>query len=957
MIRRCFRLSVALVAALGVCCPSGMPQNQPAAPAQAANPETSDPVRKLIQQGERERLQGNLAAALALFQTARQTAEKASDELGAAEALLNIGRVETFQGKLREAFEAIEAGLKIAKAKGDKQLIVTGLKNRGNAYNVSGQLPQALGDYKQALDLAESLPEKKLVPALLRNIGDIYEQTGNHDEAMSSFQRSLTILESDGSDTRGIASSLERIGVVYQRQGNSGTALEYFQRSLATPGADRDKDLSRHVFNDIGQVYESFGDFEQALNYYKKSLDSAKEAGDERGQGAALENIGLVEQEQGDYPAAARDFEKSLAIFQKTDTKDGVMASLSNLGEVEYARGNFEKALEYQQKSQALAEALGDQEGLSVGEAYMALIYNKQHKFEEALAHAKRATEIAERLRSKDVLWEAQHFSGVAYQGLGQTEQARQSFLAAIATVEQLRTEVAGGEEQQQSFLSSRLEPYYGLVDLLNTQQRPAEALKYAELAKGRALLDVLQNGKVQITKAMTPAEREQEKEIQAEMVSLNKQLEQEDAEEKPDPVRAAGLKTKLQSVRLRYDDFHTTLFAAHPQLKTQRGQVQPLSVQEASQLLPDSQSAFLEFAVGEEKTFLFVLRNKSEQDRTVPDLKVYVIPAGQKELRQKAEHFRELLSHRDLAFRASARELHKLLLLPAEAQLAGTDTLVIVPDGPLWSLPFQALITGDGRYLLETHAISYAPSLSVLREMIRIHDKSRQGTGPPELPTLLALANPLLAKETLAQSAAMYRGGSLGPLPGAQREALALQQVYGVEQAKVYTGADAGEDRFKADAGKFRVLHLATHGIYNDATPMYSSILLSRGRADANEDGLLEAWEILQMELKADLVVLSACETARGRVSAGEGVIGLTWAFFVAGVPTAVVSQWKVESESTSKLMVDFHRTLKDENAKAAPAFAAAKALQAAELRVLRTGQYAHPFYWAAFVLVGNPR
>ena len=344
--------------------------------------------------------------------------------------------------------------------------------------------------------------------------------------------------------------------------------------------------------------------------------------------------------------------------------------------------------------------------------------------------------------------------------------------------------------------------------------------------------------------------------------------------EEKPDPDREAGLKTKLQSVRLRYDDFHTTLFAAHPQLKTQRGQVQPLGVQEASQLLPDSRSAFLEFAVGEEKTFLFVLRIKSEQNQIVPDLKVYVTPAGQKELRQKAEHFRaQLLSHRDLTFRASARELHKILLLPAEAQLAGTDTLVIVPDGPLWSLPFQALIAADGRYRLETRAISYAPSLSVLREMIRIHDKSRQETSTPEPPTLLALANPQLAKETLAQSAAMYRGGSLGSLPGAQREALALQQVYGVERAKVYTGAAAGEDRFKADAGKFRVLHLATHGIYNDATPMYSSVLLSRGKAEANEDGLLEAWGILQMEIKADLVVLfgwrdgsRACQRGRRR-------------------------------------------------------------------------------------------
>ena len=955
MRRRCFPLSVALVAALGVCCPPGMPQSQTAAPAQAADTDTSDPVRKLIQQGELKRSKGELAEAAKAFQIAQETAEKANDQRGVSSALLNLGIVEDMEGKKREALSLFERSLRIAQAQGDQKLIARGLVNRGNAYMALGELPQALDDYGKSLEIAESLREKGWIAKLLHNIGQVNVLLGNHTEAMSYFEKALAAYESQG-DKQGIAEELQGIGVIYLRQGNNSLALEFLQRSLATLDKNRDKELLRHVLNDIGQIYESQRDFDLALNYYRKSLALSKEIGNDLGSAAALENIGIAEEEQGRYEAASANFQESLAIFDKAGVKEGSLAVLGNLGEVEFGRGNFEQALTFQKKSLALAESMGDLENLGQAQAYSALIYKRQRKFRDALDSAQKATDIAQKISSRNLEWQALTISGQAHQSLGETEQARKCFLDAISTVELLRAQVAGGEEEQQSFLSSRLAPYYELIALLEPQQ-PAEAFAYAEQAKARVLLDVLHNGKFAITQAMTPAEREQEKEIQAQMVSLNKQLEQEDAEEKPDPDRSAGLKNKMQSVRLRYDDFQTTLFAAHPQLKTQRGQVQPLGVQEASHLLPDSKSAFLEFAVGEEKTFLFVLRNKTEQNQIVPDLKVYVIPAGEKEFRQKAENFRELLSHRDLAFRASARELHKILLLPAEAQLAGTDTLVIVPDGPLWSLPFQALIAADGHYLLETRAISYAPSVSVLREMIRIHDKSRQETGTPEPATLLALANPLLAKETLAQSAAMYRGGSLGPLPSAQREALALQQVYGVEQAKVYTGAAAGEDRFKADAGKFRVLHLATHGIYNDATPMYSSVLLSRGKAEANEDGLLEAWEILQMELKADLVVLSACETARGRVSAGEGVIGLTWAFFVAGVPTAVVSQWKVESESTSQLMVDFHRSLKDESAKAAPAFAAAKALQAAELRVLRTGQYAHPFYWAAFVLVGNPR
>jgi CHAT domain-containing protein/tetratricopeptide (TPR) repeat protein len=914
-------------------------------------------VTKLIHQGEILRSQGNLPAALTSFQTAQWVAEKAADELGISAALLNIGITQDIQGRTRESLDSMERSLKISEAKGDKRLIARALVNRGNAYMHLGQLSEALSDFNRSLDIAKSLQEMKWIAQSLHNIGEVNVQMGNHVEGMEYFQKALAILEADKSSTEGIARELRGIGVIYLRQGNNGVALEYFQRSLSAVGPGGDKEITRHLLNDIGQVHEAQGDFEQALNYYRRSLVLSKEIGGERGQATALENIGIAEEEQGAYSAAAKDFGQSLDIFEKTNTKDGVLAVLSNLGEVEYAQGNFEKALEYQQKSQTLAESLGDQENLAEGAAYIALIYSKQRKFDEALVHAKRAVEIAERISSKDVLWQAHDIAGMAHLALGQTVQARQNFLEAISIVELLRTQVAGGEEQQQSFLSSRLEPYYGMVELLNVEKQASEALSYAELAKGRALLGVLQNGKIQITKAMTPGEREREQQLQAEMTSLNKQVEQESAEDRPNPHRLEDLQGRVEAVRLRYNDFQTNLFASHPELKTQRGQVQPVGLQEAAQLLPDSKCAFLEFVTGEERTYLFVLTRQEGSDQIVPELRVYAIPMAVKELKRRAEHFREQLSRRDLAFQSPSHELFRLLIKPARAQLLGKDALVIVPDGPLWNLPFQALLGDDNRYLLENYAISYAPSLTVLREMMRVRQRSRPEVPAPQATTLLAMANPVLGKETIQRAAVVYRGESLGPLPEAQREAVALSRLYGAERSEVYTGLEAREDLFKAEAGKFRVLHLATHGIFNDASPMYSHILLSAGNADSKEDGLLEAREIMQMDLKADLVVLSACETARGHVSAGEGVIGLTWAFFVAGAPTTVVSQWKVESASTAKLMLGFHRTLKAREGLVSSAFATSRALQHAELQLLHSQQYAHPFYWAGFVLVGDPQ
>jgi CHAT domain-containing protein len=161
-----------------------------------------------------------------------------------------------------------------------------------------------------------------------------------------------------------------------------------------------------------------------------------------------------------------------------------------------------------------------------------------------------------------------------------------------------------------------------------------------------------------------------------------------------------------------------------------------------------------------------------------------------------------------------------------------------------------------------------------------------------------------------------------------------------------------AREDRAKAEAGNFKVLHFATHGVLNNAAPMYSHLVLSQG--DTNEDGLLEAWELMQLNLKADLAVLSACETARGRFGAGEGMIGLTWALFVAGVPSTVVSQWKVESAGTRELMLNFHRQLR---APVETRVSKAEALRQAALKLMKKPETSHPFYWAGFVLVGDGR
>ena len=290
-------------------------------------------------------------------------------------------------------------------------------------------------------------------------------------------------------------------------------------------------------------------------------------------------------------------------------------------------------------------------------------------------------------------------------------------------------------------------------------------------------------------------------------------------------------------------------------------------------------------------------------------------------------------------------------LIKPAASYIGDKTTLCIVPDRPLWQLPFQALESPEEKYLLECHAIYYAPSVMVLREMKKRAARpgsSPMGKNPSQSNgSLFAVANPLTNIDVIARAQAFTRG-DLPPMPETEDEVKRIAaESYRLEKSSTLIGAAAREETVKAQINKYHVLHFATHGVLDDRNPLYSYLLLTTdGRS--NEDGLLEAWEIMGMELKASMAVLSACDSARGHIGAGEGLIGMTWALFVAGVPTTAASQRAVPSNSTAKLMVAFH-----DNAKRLPK---AEALRQAALQMIKEPRYRmKPYYWAGFVVVGD--
>jgi CHAT domain-containing protein/tetratricopeptide (TPR) repeat protein len=895
-------------------------------------------VRPMISRGSYQR-------AIDLCKLVLKMAERLGDNTNTAEALRGLGNAHRLQGNYIEALEYYQNSLKASRERSDKAGIAAALNNIGLIYMLQGNYTEALEQYQRSLSIKEEIGDRAGTPSTMANIGLAQRLLGNYTEGLEQFRKSLKLFEEFG-DRDGIARTLNNIGLVYDSQGNYTRAMEQYRKSLSIFGEIGERAGIATALNNVGLIHLKQGNYAQALEFYRESLRIKKEIGNSNGICITLNNIGEVYSLQGNYSEALEQYRKSLSILEETDDKANIAIILNSIGEARLLQGDYPQALEQYRKGLRIFEEIGHKAGIAGSLNNISETIRLQGNHTQALQFAGRAAELASQIDSAEVMWKAHTNAGEAYFALEQFDQARQSFDQAIATIEALRTNVAGGEREQQRSFESKISVYHAMVELLIAQKNPGEALIYAERARARVLLDVLSSGRISVTKTMTSQEIEQERELKSELFSLNTQIYREQQRQQPDQDRLNQFEAQLQKARLDLENFQTNLYVAHPELRPQRGEAPIIKTEEIAALLPDAGSVLLEYVVTDDRTYLFAITKAAAKPEVA--VRVYTLPIKRDELAKRTENFRQQIAGRDFGFRAPARQLYQLLLKPAQAQIQGKKNLIIVPDDKLWELPFQALKTQDDRYLIESSAISYAPSLTVLREMKARHNRRHVDvTGL----ALLAMGNPALGKETKERATIALRDGRLDPLPEAEREVKALRTFYGASRSKVYLGKEAREDRVKSEAVDARILHFATHGTLNNASPMYSHLVLAQG--GANEDGLLEAWELMEMDLKAELAVLSACETARGRYGAGEGMIGLTWALFVAGVPATVVSQWKVESAGTRDLMMGFHRELRGRPGKTR--VSKAEALRLAALKLMENPATNHPFYWAGFVLVGD--
>jgi CHAT domain-containing protein/lipopolysaccharide biosynthesis regulator YciM len=899
--------------------------------------DVTDALRNALRETADRRVD-DLDAGLVACQAERLVAERLHDQPAIVGADWRFARIASQRGDYDRALSAMLDAQQVAHTIHDEQLEHQTLANLAIVYRLRGDLEQALALQQQLLPIFEAAHDAHAVARTLNNIGIIQEQRGEYRDALAAAQRALRLNEPG---TVVYASSLHTIANIYQSQNEWELAIDYDERALAQ--RDQTTSTKLTILLSLGEEHRVLKHLDRAAAYLAQAHAIAESSGAQPRLAFALRIEALVQADRGDKAGAVPLLERSLAIGRAIKDPDIISYTLTNLAALRRDLGEPAVALALAQEASALG---GSQPSRGLAQAH--------------------------------------YQAGESLAALGQPAEARRELEASIAMIEELRNRIVGGDVEREQFLEANVVPYQAMMALLLDEGANEAALQYAERTRARALMDDVRRGHVSFERWLTPEERAEGRTLEHNLQTAQRRMARAavSASAPTSALADAGVdagagaapaQQQIEAARRELTAWRVRVSAAHPELRLASGAAEIPTLMALAPLVRDPATALLAYASVDARTWLFVI-TRSGDAAGPPVLTVHRLALDQETLTSRVHRLRTALAQRSLEFAADARELAVDLLEPAAADLAGKTRLVILPDGILWDVPFQALQLTPGRFLIEQAIVEYAPSLTFLTEAARrsalspsesasqsrsrsqLHAQPRRARGD-----VLALGNPAFDRASDA-------GPALPPLPGTEREARTIAALYDPGRTRLLVGTAATEARVKRDAARYRVLHLATHGVLDDADPMYSALMLARPQArDAGaseprvtDDGRLEARELMDLRLDADLVVLSACETARGRIGAGEGLLGLSWALLVAGARDVVVSQWQVDATSTSQLMVDLHRELTraaraarvTRSAPAPPDVGAA--LQHAVRRLMRTPRYRHPFYWAAFRTVG---
>jgi CHAT domain-containing protein len=878
---------------------------------------------------------------------------RTDEAISTFERLLQIYRTETPSDEVRSNIALVEFLLgEQYFIKGENSRAIESLTKAENDIPAKPNYPDDDLDYlKDFIDL--------FIGVIYSSQGDTTLDEHIADAFTSKYNNGISTVWSHAGNVVG---TLIRLGDLYAQRRKLDVALDCYRSALGYSQEKVEKLLVVDRLSSLGDEFLRSGDLKKSVEVNQQALDLSRQ----------YSSVGKIEPEDFSWGAGWEFPNDSLFNPNLTDPlyrqllqrrredkwntfgrdRSSPPEIMLHLADANKQSGNVKIALE--NYKQAVEDERLPLEAKTNGLLQISRIYQDRRDYNVARTYADQARQFANASRAPDLIFDANVDYGNILRGLADTSGAREAFQAATRTLELSLSQAAGTGQEQQFLLHDRLAAYYSLIDLLISEGDSPAALQNAEVTKARVLRAMLAGRLTDSQIVMSHSEQKTNDQLVGRLKFLSQQMSQTE-----DQHQRERISNDFQRARLTYEIFRLKTFATHSE-QLRKESPQP-DVSESMYPNPDEDTAFVEYVVGESNAYLFVITNTKGKRQ----VNSFTLDLDRKNLETKVNKFRALIENKSNNFRSSAIDLYNALLAKAEPLLTGKSRIVLVPDGILWTVPFQALETRAGHYLIEDFVISYAPSLLALKQIIERRDENVRKKGIPGStlsgPLLLAVGNPNVppSRQTRVQKVVnqCQTRSEFHAIPEAEDEVNQIVSLYGAAATGSisYTRSSATEEMIKRESQRYKILHLATHGVLDNQSPMDSYILLAPNKAGGV--GSLNAREMMTLNLQAELVVLSACETAEGRVGDGEGMIGMTWALTAAGTPTVVASQWQVNSCSTTDLMVAFHRGLRDRVMKGESTLHVAEALQKASLTLMKQDEYQHPFYWAGFIVVGDGR
>ncbi len=930
-------------------------------------------ARTLYMMAEARRGLGEARQALPLYERTLALEVAAGNESGRSHTLTAMGLVRWALGEHDEALALLDQALGVQRRRGDAYGEAVTLCNVCLIRHSRGEWRESIPCYEDALRRLREVQAPDSEAITRANLAGVYDLLGEPLRARDEYEATLAILRAQG-DRKSELQVLNNLAVVLDGMGEASEALRFYGQALELSRALGETAWQGRALYNRGNAYLGLGEPARALTDYEQALALRRGAGDRRGEAATLGALGRARLELGE-PAAARALhQQSLDLARAAGDRYLEARALNLLAQSDLAGGPAAdpgRALATLDQAAELCRTLGDRRGLALalqlkGEAH--LIRNQAG---EALPFLEDALGLRKELEDRAGQAETLVLLSRAARALGELRPALDRSDEALGLIESLRAEVIV-PDLRATFLASRQRAFELAIDLRMDLHRAepaaghaAAALALSERARARTLLDLLGEARADVRQGVDPRLRDAEREVAARLAAKARRrielLGTTGANGQTGEPKERSAR-ELQEMLAESDRLEAAIRQDNPRYAAL---LHPRTLDAAAiREHLDPQTLLLEYSLGDERSFLWAVAGSDGES-----IEAFELP-GRAAIETLARQVYEGLRTLDAgdpaiqaAKLAARRDLSRILLGPVADKLAGRPAgsrLAIVADGALQYVPFAALpLPGDSAaVLLERHEIVVLPSASILA--------LRRPEPPAGEVSLAILADPVFDGRDPRVKTALSAGASspvTGPggvlltrLAATRREAEAIAAIASnpsntaLGPGRTWTALDFQASRATALGGELarhRIVHFATHGVIDAEAPELSGLVLSlvdeQGRP---QEGFLGLDDIYNLDLRADLVVLSGCETALGREMRGEGLIGLTRGFLYAGASRVLASLWQVQDRPATELMVRFYRGLLQES------LSPAAALRAAQLSLRQERRWRDPFYWGAFVL-----